>query len=166
MAKQPTRSRGLNLGGGDTGRMKELLLIAALAIVIVGSLVVTVMYGWSSDDDKKQNTNGFMFKCTQCDAEFAYDPETVPRQEQMMRSSAVDCKKCKGTLCALPMTKCPQCEKYYLSEATRYQHKMEMEDMKGEKPSGRGAYPPAVCPHCKTDFHKWHRENRSRKSRR
>ena len=165
MARRSTRSGGLNLGGSEPGRMKELMLIGALGVVIVGALVMTVMYAWSSDDKEQQNTAEIMFQCTKCNAKFAYDATKQTAEQAITHSGAARCQKCNEPACALPMTKCPECGEHFLSGATRYQHEVEMLDMAGKDSSSLGDCPPTVCPKCKTDFHKWMQQHRKRKSR-
>jgi len=168
MARHSIGSGSLDLGGGsEPGRMKEYLLIAALAVIIIGSLVVTILYGLMGDAPKTRADQSIMFKCLECGAEFEYDPAKQPKFKPEdvppMHSARVACQVCKKPFAALPMTKCPACGKYYLAAATLYEYEMELLELQGKDSSILGECPPTVCPHCKTDFHQWYRQHNTRR---
>ena len=175
MGKNATGPRGLNLGRDDgSGRSKEHPLIAVLAVIILGALVVTVMYNWSSDEEDEDSVETrMMCKCLMpdCGAEFVYD-EQVERTLKAtgaapaIRMPMYGCPKCKKAYCALVMRQCPKCKKHYLSATVLHAYKVEVLAARGRDPSVLGKAPPTVCPYCKTDFNAWHRENRPKGGRR
>lgn len=158
MARYSTSPGGLNLGGGATGRLKEYLLIIALAVIIIGSLVVTIMYGWSSDDDKQTASKKMMLKCLECQAESEFDPKVPPpppvKGQLATHTATFACPKCKRAASALMMTKCPnpKCGKYYLSQTTLHNYQTELMMAAGQDISKRGSAPPTVCTDCGTDY--------------
>ncbi|MBN2243036.1 MAG: hypothetical protein JW793_10130 [Acidobacteria bacterium] len=56
---------------------------------------------------------------------------------------------------AVPMTRCPNCEKYFVPE---YLLKMD----KGEKVEPKAT--DLICPHCKTDVIQWYRDHRKKRN--
>lgn len=160
MSRQDRHTPQLNLGGGGPGgRGTEYLLIAALAVVIIGSLVLTFYYSGSGPRGSKDRPD-MMFQCAECDEVFKVDPKDMPRmdREAMMEMSAFhpDCPKCNAEEAGLPMVRCPNedCKKYYVSPRLEWD---EMSVRGGRPPAGEG--PLDICPHCDTDRLKWYRKN-------
>jgi phosphate transport system substrate-binding protein len=96
------------------------------------------------------------FRCTECGHQFTPDPDNARYEMAMEMGGAVDCPKCRAKGSTLPMTRCPACEKYYVSELTRYQAQYYASD----QPPPPGPEPKQICPHCGTDYREWWRAKR------
>ena len=150
--------RQLNLGGagGTGGKGTEYLLIGALAVVIIGSLVLT-FYGTGNNKNRGRDHKP-MFKCSvaECGHEFEFDfrtmspedmdPEMGPMGPMGMGVMHPDCPKCGEKKSGDPMVRCPnpKCEKYYVSDSLPWG---EMNDGRGARPDGPPppdrSFPPA-----------------------
>ena len=170
MAKGSDGPGGLNLGTGESGRPKEFVLIAVLAVVIIGSLVVTIMYNRSSDEDEDRSAINVMAKCLdpQCAAEFEI-PTTMKEEDPQddryaSRIPRFTCPACKKKHSALIMTRCPNpdCRKFYLSQQAIQDHENDLELQAGREPRVTDM-PPIVCPYCKTDYAKYMQEQRKKR---
>jgi DNA-directed RNA polymerase subunit RPC12/RpoP len=134
---------------------QEYVMIGALVVIIVGSLVFTVIHITGDDTPGGGAQYEVKFKCEQCGHEFSPDPKQSDDYEMAMEmGGAIKCPECGGQ--ALPMTRCPNCEKYYVSDLTRYQAQYYASD----QPPPPGPEPKQICPHCGTDYREWWRKKR------
>ncbi len=167
MAKFAAGPGGLDMGTGDSGRQKEFLLIGALAVIIVGALVLTIMYNWSSDEDNSPSDTKIMGKCLdpQCAAEFEITLDAMTEDERpMSRVLRFTCPTCGTKRSALIMTRCPvpECRKFFLSDQTIQDHKNDLDMQAGREPAVTHM-PPIICPYCETDHDQYMREQRKRR---
>lgn len=150
----------LDLGTRNLGRM-EYLLGAALGIIIVGSLIMSIYVMFRGGNQPL--TPGTRYKCEKCGHEWDFDiqkemaaanqdprgPRGPMMMEQMgpMGPQAKDCPQCKAKLSCWLMNRCvnPKCGKYW-------------EKTPQERDPRIGAIS-RVCPHCKTDQIQWLRDN-------
>ena len=154
-------------GGFMGGRGMEYLLMGSLAVIIVGSLVLTIYYGMGSGSASRTNVKP-MYKCMieDCGHEFELTQQDAQRPKDMMMmgpgmmSFKADCPKCQNKECCVRMAKCPSCEKYYVSPRLDFDDRM----MRGEIEQGEEP-PPDICPHCQTDRIQWYRDNRKKKKK-
>ena len=104
-----------------------------------------------------------MYFCKKCNQEFELKPDAMPPEMEYgggpeMENWKPDCPTCNDKKQVVPMVKCPQCKKYYVSPRQEYDEKMSRgQDMTGVEP------PKDICPHCKTDRMQWYRNRRTRK---
>lgn len=137
----------------------EFLLIAGLAVIIIGSVVLTIWYGPGSENPPQKP----MYKCRECGHEFEIDPDQGTRNLDMMEEDAPaffpDCPKCKAKESGTPMARCHKCKKYYVSPLTEYQERREAGEAVDPVP------PANVCPHCNTDQREFLREKHRKKGR-
>jgi DNA-directed RNA polymerase subunit RPC12/RpoP len=151
----PFRARRLEFGGG--GRM-DYLFAGGLILLIVLALGLTIWHTFKGSSPTTEQDPDMHFKCGACGGEF-----TIPREqyysaerEQEDEAGRIDCKLCGARESAYPMTKCPNCGKYYLSE----RQKAIIDSMadRGQPPRNIGQIPDK-CPHCGTDRIQWLREH-------
>ena len=99
------------------------------------------------------------FQCTECQHEWAPALEDMAERELLiMRETGthLKCPEC-GEQAGLPMTQCPQCEKWYISPTMLFIAEQGLSD---ESPGARAEPPKDVCPHCGTDRIEWYLEQR------
>jgi len=141
----------------------EYVFAGALALIIISSLVLTIYH--VGGDKTGSGGRIIRLECQSCGHQFELTPK-----EMMEKNSAgpggmpapgmvpgmamsLDCPSCKIESSAIPMTRCPACEKYYVSEASKYPEAYMS-----------GQMPPDICPHCNTDRIQWyHDKAKSRK---
>ena len=135
--------------------------MGSLAVVIVGSLVLTFMY--VGNDRTPGGDIKPMYRCTECEHEFeatledTIGPSGMPMDPGLMQPK-LDCPKCKKTECCVRLSKCPNCEKYYASPISDFDERVAQGEVEpGETP------PADICPHCQTDRTQWYREQRKKK---
>lgn len=160
---QPERhTRQLNLSGGRGvgGKGTEYLLIGALAVVIIGSLVLTFYFGMGGRKSARGRAK-LMFQCSECDAVFELDPKTISRKDMGPEMGAMgmgimrpDCPKCGAKKSGQPMVQCPKCKKYYVSPRLNWNEITA----RGGRPEGDP--PKDICPYCGTDRVEWYRKLR------
>ncbi|MCK4602803.1 MAG: hypothetical protein KAU28_10080 [Phycisphaerae bacterium] len=147
-------SKRLDFSGAGGGRKIEFLLGGALAVIIIGSLLLIIwpmVTGgpWPSKD------RTYRFECQKCLHQFEMSMEDLDRREAEpsmapMGVYMLDCPKCGGKNSALVMSKCPNCQKWYV--LSRDKSPMQ------ERPEDIGN----VCPHCKTDVDEWRYQRRKK----
>lgn len=140
--------RQLNLGGGGGSGNMEYVFAGALALVIIGSLVLTFMNLFGGPGTNV-DVEPLRFKCLQCDHEFTVAPEDLPQPDDPEMASMmygpmgmrIPCPKeeCGGM--AVQMQKCLKCGEWFVSDVARNPERW----MNSPHP------PQIVCPYCKTD---------------
>jgi len=136
-------------GGG--WRVPEHLFAAALVVVVVASVGLTIYGIWTDDEtiSRSDPDRDFHFKCFDCEAEFVIKGKDLPPPEAMGRGPAammglftIDCPNCDATHSAIQQVQCanPNCRKWFVPEEAIPGR------LKGAMPSG-----PVVCPHCRRD---------------
>jgi DNA-directed RNA polymerase subunit RPC12/RpoP len=117
---------------------KEYLFVAALALVIVVALALTIYFTFLGGGTRKVAAGEFMYQCSKCGNEFSIDQQTRWRLEESDKPLA-DCPKCGAKQSAYRMVKCPNpaCGKYYVLETTKNPAKVSADDN---------------CPYCKTNY--------------
>lgn len=162
-----------SLGMENQDKKTQILMIAVLALVIGGSLfmVIRQLVGGGKT---RGNVAKPMYKCMieECGAEFEFDFSKMDPSKGggpmgmgpmgMGMGGAVDCSECGGERCAVSMTVCPACKKYFVSEFALAQYEAMLE---GEMPDPRMMMAPMVCPHCGIDFQEWAREQRAKRKK-
>ena len=142
----------------------EYLLIGALAVVIAGSLVLSLKQGCGSTTRTLDGDSPYI--CTECNEQFVPDKDKRPPVGMMVggpgHAMPIDCPRCEKKACALPMRKCPkpECAKYFLSPTIKYDYDMNKE---GEVPED---HPAEICTHCGTDVAQWLHDHRPKRKRR
>ncbi|MGA2265185.1 MAG: zinc ribbon domain-containing protein [Phycisphaerae bacterium] len=125
-------------GGNDK---KEYLFVAALAVVIVIALILTIYFAFLGGGKTKlaAPAEEYTYKCSKCGNEFAVDQKTQWRIEES-DSRMADCPKCGAKQSAYPTVKCPNpaCGKYFVLESTKNPN------------ASSGAMD--NCPYCKTNY--------------
>jgi len=114
------------------------------------------------------------FECIKCEHAFSLGAKelkkAVPDMMGEMGMLHVACPKCKARKAALPATKCPKCEKHFLSAGMK-QHAEMLAGMEAAAKAGRKYQRPTqpvaktVCGHCGTDIAQWYRQKYRRKKR-
>ena len=150
-------------GGFLGGRGMEFLLMGSLAVVIVGSLALTIYYGLGGNSSPGSDVKP-MFKCmmAECGYEFEATADQRPGPGIMPDGRGLiprlDCPKCGEKECCATMFRCPNCEKYYVSARADYNERL----MRGEVAVDE--QPPAdICSYCQTDRIEWYRANRKKR---
>ena len=133
------RDRGVKKSSSDSGRgdTMEYIFTAALAIIIVGALALTIYYAVFKSGGGASGMPAMHYECEKCQAQFEISPASRPDlfRAETAKIRRVDCPKCQGKNTAWLMTQCPACNKYYVRPSDRQQT---------DKPD--------VCPFCKADF--------------
>ena len=152
--------------GGSSGRGTEYLLIGSLAVVILGSIAVTIYVAIGGAKDKPGKP---MAECENCNERFEYDLGKDPRAmglglgggppDMHVEMYKPDCPKCGQKETGLPLIECPKCKEYFMSPNVEYERAIEA----GDDP---GPLPALVCPKCGTDRQEWIIEkNRKRRKK-
>jgi len=153
----------LNLSGRGT----EYLLIGGLIIIIGGALALT-FFGGDKDGSGSYKP---LWQCQKCKHEF--EPPPLKRSpitrgpgfiDDDMRMVFLDCPKCGAKESCLPMTRCLECKKFYVSDPTRQRAEMQRQNPEMTM-MPRGRRIKNVCPYCKTDQNVWRRKNRRKKKK-
>lgn len=142
MSKHGWSQRGmkqLNLGGGE-GRTKEILLGGALAVIVIGALVLAL---WGIIKGPTPKAEIFHFKCqdSQCGYEFELSSNELPDYAwKQLTYHTVDCPECGKSRSCQEMKQCPnpECTRWFVP--------------------GRGERED-VCPYCETDLAQWAAEH-------
>lgn len=134
---------------GRGGDKMEYLFAAALAIVIVGALVLTVYFAFMKRPSSAADTTGYRWQCQKCSTEISVDQATQRRLEEMDRTK-VDCPKCGSSQPALPMVRCfnASCGKYFVRESLKNARKSVSDD---------------TCPFCGKNWMQGMQERRAKK---
>ena len=147
MSETSQASSKMKLGGQGGGKNMDYLFAAALILVIVVSLVLTIKF--SSGGPNNVVDIDLRFQCQQCGHEFFITPDEVWAQKSGSGGGpgmpgamgpgvvrAIDCPECGTKDSCIQMVQCPNpdCKKYFLAESSD------------------------VCPHCGVDRMQWHRE--------
>ena len=158
-----SRPSRLNLGGRGT----EFLLGGGLVVIIVGSVVLSIFGGGEGGPGDIKP----MWQCQACKHPFEPEPmkESPIRRgpgfmDDDMRMIFLDCPKCSEKESCLPMSRCLECKKFYVSDATRWRAEFQKENPE-QRMGAVGRPPKNVCPHCKTDQREWRRKNRAKKKK-
>ncbi len=117
--------------GGDK---MEYLFAAALAIVIIGALVLTVYFTFFKKRAGAAGGEKYMWQCRTCGTEISVDEATNNRLEEMDRP-AVHCPKCNSVQPVWRMDRCfnPACRKYFVRQSVKNPRRPVSED---------------TCPYC------------------
>jgi len=112
----------------------EYLFAAALAIIVLGALALTVR---TVLIPPKRSMGNVWVKCEKCGYEFEVDADKHPEvmNAETPAGKKQDCPKCGAKKSAWVMSQCPACGKRYVRPSTM---------------GRRGA--PDTCPFCKADF--------------
>ncbi len=135
-----------------SGKRTEYAIAGALLVVIIVALVFVVGQIWPSGGDSEMVEN--RAKCVKCGAELVVAPKDEMRfhretgMEEDSGPVGTDCDKCKAEKSVFLMSRCPKCEKYYLS-------KQITDPDAFDKGGGK-----EICPHCSMDLFEWYKEHR------
>ena len=154
------------------GNKVEYILAGALALIIILSLFVTLTgVIWGRGGSRKDVIHHLI--CEKCGHEFKKTPQELAELSEelgqmyggpdammlmQMRGPILDCPKCGAEKSCWLAVRCPNCEKWVLSQVQRVLY---------EAHRTRRQPPPDlrdICPHCRTDTMEWHKE-RSRKKK-
>ena len=143
--------------GQSGGNKVEYLLAGALGLIIVGALALTIHTSFGGGSRGKNRP--IVFECTQCHHHFEQKAEDLYDMEGMyggMEIPMLDCPSCGAQKSALLTTRCPACEKHFISQSTLMQVQY----------GASGQMPPEdvrdVCTHCGQDILQWYKDNRRR----
>ena len=133
----------------------KIFAIAAVVLVCVAILAAVYSIVRSTDRPQapKAGEDPFTFLCDRCGAVFTQTLKELPPEFQeryrQQELGAVDCPKCGAKASAYIPYTCPNCKKYYLTEACR-------------DPSAPPPADPADsrCPHCGTVPYEWYLKHR------
>ncbi len=120
------------------GRMKEILLGGALAVVVIAALVLSIIHMVKGPTPPKVT---YHFQCLKCSHEFEVVDTDVPQdvwdRTRPGERPILDCPNpdCEEKLSAKTMEWCPACEQWYLPD---------------EEATG-----PRVCTKCGADIAQW-----------
>ena len=143
-----------------TGEQMQYILAGTLILIIIISLLsVFLNLGGSNSPNHPSEMH---FYCLETGKEFIFKPGEQKDSHGMMEPEMMGpggmrvISPYTNERTAVPMTRCPNCEKwfvpeYYLSE--EYQDNPMMMGPQGE----------LVCPHCGTNIIKWYREKRKKR---
>ncbi|MDY6914558.1 MAG: hypothetical protein SVT52_08905 [Planctomycetota bacterium] len=155
-------AKRLDLDGASdkSGKNMEYLLIAALSVIIVASLGLTIYFSLFSGRPTHRAAEQW-FKCQKCGKEFSIKPEDIPLDTMgimMVGPGALrlDCPACGAKKSAYQMVRCPNpdCQKYYVPESSKDPEAM----LQGKEFKD-------ICPYCKTDRIQWYREHRKKRKK-
>ena len=107
----------LEFGGGPS-RKKEILLGAALGVVVIGALVLA-LYGVFKGDRPPVET--YHFQCQECQYEFERKNDELPDywyEFRPIEPHRLDCPKCEAKRSCVRMQKCPKCKKWFVPSET------------------------------------------------
>lgn len=159
MAARPTDSRAS--GGGILQALRPsrrgFFFGALAAIVLVGMALGLIFLLQSDPTQGPGGSEVSMAKCLACEATFKVDPAKPDADPTPGRHGSpvplYTCTRCDAERSALLMTRCPnpECEKYFLSSQTLYDHRQYLAARRGKKPRAYDV-PPIICPHCDTDY--------------
>jgi DNA-directed RNA polymerase subunit RPC12/RpoP len=158
MSEHLTRLRGanrLNLGGGGDRKM-EIVMVAGLVVIILGSLTYTIYhFAGGGRGGQVGEPPEIRYKCTQCGHEFKPELKEEQAWEMAEGMQALDCPSCGKKDCAHIMTKCPKCGHHYLAPSTLYWSRYYAT---GVEPPKQAEPPKDICPNCGTDREQYIRE--------
>ena len=149
--------RRLNLGKGGSGGKMEYVFGAALAIIIIGAVVLAFTSGGEEQIEQIAGDRE-MYWCQQCQKEFEFDSSTLPPEQQGMYGKATGivppCPTCGGQNTVIEMVRCPECGEYYVSKLKQF----ERYQMYGQVQPGTPT-PQDICPSCGTNRVQWYAEH-------
>lgn len=141
-----------------TGEQMQYILAGTLILIIVISLLTVVLNLTGSS--KNPGMTELHLYCLETGKEFVVDPRETYKEGMMdpgmMGPMSRYMSPYTNERTAVPMTRCPACEKWFVPEYYL------QEDVTEEYPM----MPPGeklICPHCKTDIMQWYREHRKRR---
>jgi len=105
--------------GGWTTR--EYAVVIGLAVVIVGTVVISVFALLDGDIPTGETTGRQRFHCLECEHEF-FLGEAYPdlmSSEGFGPTTRLDCPKCEAKGAAVLMLECPDCGTWFVSEQAR-----------------------------------------------
>ena len=120
-------------------RKKEILLGAALGVVVIGALVLA-LYGVFRGPRLEKET--LHFQCQECKYEFERDSDKLPDYWYKFRPiepHRLDCPKCGASRSCVKTQQCPSCKKYFIPPETDA---------------------PLICPYCDIDIAEYMRTHR------
>jgi len=134
---------------GRAGEIKtEYLFGAALAVIIIGSMVLALTFGLGGK--KQEKFEGLRYKCMSCGEEFIVK-ELPPKAPNQIGPPRVDCPKCGAVKAGVQMVECPKCGTYFVPES----YKRPEAILQGEPIKD-------VCPKCGLDLAEWRKKERER----
>jgi len=131
--------KGLEFGEGG-GRTKEVVIGAALAIIVVAALVLALYHVFSGPKPKEETLH---MHCLKCGYEFTIKNRDLPEDAWDMKTFEIrlDCPECGAKKSCVQMMQCPSCGKWFV------------------KPKEG----PLRCPYCKVNVTKYVKERAKKK---
>ena len=121
----------------------DLVFGAALTIVIVGALALTIYYGFFRKSASKIVANAVVkFYCTKCEQTFEVPQSELP----MGPHGPLDCRSCSAKRTSLRMLSCPACGEGFVPDRIKFPDRAKKEKL------------PDICPKCNTDRDAWFKE--------
>ncbi|MBN1554281.1 MAG: hypothetical protein JXA11_06015 [Phycisphaerae bacterium] len=147
-----------------TGEQMQYIMAGTLIVIIIISLLTVIMNLVGSGHKYEMVDQHFW--CTETKQEFVMTPEEM--REQMEKEGLEDgfipdgphmryISKFTGNRTAVPMTRCPNCEKYFVPDY------LLQEPYDDEEYYMMDNYGDLICPHCNTDVIQWYREHRKKR---
>jgi len=150
-----------HVGGHRGGEVKmEYILGAALAVIIVGSLVLMIAPFFRGSKSQGSSTQKWHYQCQACQGEWDASPADIMDEMKLdQQNSGIpgggdpqlyrpDCPLCGAKKSSIRMIKCPKCGRWFVTD-----------EMKQPRhPMAPPSVAPQVCPYCGTDRREWIRK--------
>ncbi|MFP4354427.1 MAG: hypothetical protein ACLFUJ_04825 [Phycisphaerae bacterium] len=138
----------------------DMLFAAGLVAIIALALGLTIYMTFFNQPGSDSSDAERHFQCMRCNKEFTLSNEQLqalmdehPNQYDF-EGAPIECQVCNAPDAAVSMTRCPACEKYYVSEEMKLEYQYGQGAGLSRLPEG---YRP-TCPHCNVDIIKARRE--------
>jgi ribosomal protein L32 len=142
----------------QSGDKMQYLLAGALVLIIAISLI-SVIVSATDSGPQNQGPRENKYYCLETGKEFTLDPEDMT-DEMMMVDPMMGLVKSPYTdkKTGYAMTRCPNCEKYYVPEYVKEAYKQNPEGPIMGPMMDPAQMNETVCPHCGTNLHEYYRK--------
>ena len=143
----------LEFAGGRT----EYLFAGALVLIVVAALGLSIYFafGGRGNDFERPDPN-VPYECEACGHHWTVNMEDIDPDRAMASEGPIiePCPSCGAPDTGYPMTKCPKCGKYFLSE---YHRDWQLMGEEGQD---------ELCPHCGLNINEYYRQELEKRKRR
>ncbi len=134
----------------------EYVFAGALILLIVAALALAVWHTFIRNPSEVAEIDPQIhFRCLKCGHEYAKDRDQLTKSQMFSEAEGPirdDCPKCGVQRAGIQLSKCPECEKYYLPEFFT-------------NPRIWGQPKSNICEHCKIDVDEWYIEENAKKKK-